>query len=190
MDRETGQLPRVVPTTSSIKRIKVLSLGDAGVGKSCLIKRYCEGKFVSEYIPTIGIDYGVKSATVEEEEVKVNFWDVAGDPVYYEVRNEFYKDTNVASAAAVLVFEVGSKKSFQSLEKWVQELRSLCDENIAVFLVANKIDVPAREVPISDSQDYAASNNFRYFEVSALTGYQVNELFGAVFRTALSTIPP
>ncbi|TPX49979.1 hypothetical protein SeMB42_g00557 [Synchytrium endobioticum] len=169
MDRERGHLPRSVPTQATSRRIKVLSLGDAGVGKSCLIKRYCEGKFVFEYIPTIGIDYGVKSATLEDEEIKVNFWDVAGDPVYFEVRNEFYRDINVA----ILVFDVGSKKSFQTLDKWVSELTSLSEENVSVFVVANKIDVPSREVPISDSQDYAASHNFRYFEVSALTGYQI-----------------
>ena len=68
--------------------------------------RYCEGKFVSRYISTIGVDFGVRSVEVDSEEsngssktsiknlVKVNFWDLSGHPEFYEVRNEFYKDTN------------------------------------------------------------------------------------------------
>lgn len=73
-------------------RLKILSLGDKGVGKSCLIKRYCEGKFVSRYITTIGVDYGVKPVKVNGTPVKVNFWDLSGDPEFLEVRNEFYSD--------------------------------------------------------------------------------------------------
>jgi GTPase SAR1 family protein len=74
-------------------RIKVTSIGDGGVGKSCLIKRYCEEKFVPRYISTIGVDFGVKPVVIDGLEIKVNFWDFSGHPEFFEVRNEFYKDT-------------------------------------------------------------------------------------------------
>jgi hypothetical protein len=64
-----------VVTTS---RIKLLSIGSGGTGKSCLIKRYCEDRFVSKYIATIGIDYGVKPVSIDGSEVRVNFWDLSG----------------------------------------------------------------------------------------------------------------
>ncbi len=73
-----------------------------GVGKSCLIKRYCEQKFVPRYIATIGVDFGVRSVNVEDgtggpaQEVKVNFWDLSGDPDFLDVRNEFTPDTQVS----------------------------------------------------------------------------------------------
>lgn len=70
-------------------------MGERGCGKSCLIKRYCEDKFVSKYIGTIGVDYGVKPLSLGEFDVKVNLWDMAGAPEYLEVRNEFYKDAQV-----------------------------------------------------------------------------------------------
>jgi hypothetical protein len=93
-----------------------LGAGEGNVGKSCLIKRYCEGKvcaailagvappahdqfrivssqFVSKYISTIGVDFGVKPVMVDDVEVKVNFWDLSGHPEFFQVRNEFYKDT-------------------------------------------------------------------------------------------------
>jgi GTPase SAR1 family protein len=57
-----------IPTIPELKRVKVLSLGDAGVGKSCMIKRYCEGRFLEEYVATIGIDFGVKSFTTQTED--------------------------------------------------------------------------------------------------------------------------
>ena len=129
------------------RRIKVLSMGAAGVGKSCLIKRYCEGKvryphvlwrrraststvveatsecglspyhrcfclpcdllwcplqFVTRYISTIGVDFGVKPVTVRGKTVKVNFWDLSGQPEFFEIRNEFYKNTQGVRQVLVL----------------------------------------------------------------------------------------
>ena len=93
-----------------VRRIKIVSLGSLGVGKTCLIKRYCEDRvmkstrstinksqFVSKYMSTIGIDYGVKQVTVNGKEVKVNFWDLSGHEEFVEIRNEFYKDTQGVS---------------------------------------------------------------------------------------------
>ena len=59
-------------------RIKITSCGEGGVGKSCIIKRYCEEKFVTRYIATIGVDFGVKPIVVQDCDVKVNFWDLSG----------------------------------------------------------------------------------------------------------------
>lgn len=67
--------------------------------------------------------------------MKVNFWDVAGDPIYLQVRNEFYKDTH----GAVLVYDVSSGKSFDALDKWVKELRELAGEDVIVILAGNKV---------------------------------------------------
>ena len=95
---------------TKVPRLKVLSAGNSGVGKSCLIKRFCEGRFEKDYIATIGIDYGVKPMPVKGElgtlrsrqscsameliqnTVHIDIWDTAGDEIYYEIRNEFYHD--------------------------------------------------------------------------------------------------
>ena len=108
-----------LPENREVVRIKVTSMGEGGVGKSCLIKRYCEGRFVSRYIATIGVDFGVKPVDIGDYEVRVNFWDLSGHPEFFDVRNEFYKDTQ----AAMLVFDVTSKKSFESLDSWYREAR-------------------------------------------------------------------
>lgn len=82
----TGSLSKPAPT-----RIKIISMGAGACGKSCLIKRFCEERFVTKYIATIGVDYGVKPVTVDGIDVRVNFWDLSGHPEFFEVRNEFYK---------------------------------------------------------------------------------------------------
>lgn len=62
--------------------IQLISVGDVKVGKSCIIKRYCEGRFVQKYITTIGVDYGVKKVNVSGRKVAVNFFDLSGSPDY------------------------------------------------------------------------------------------------------------
>ena len=73
-------------------RFKVISIGDSEVGKSCLIKRYCEDKF-HKYVSTIGVDFGVKKVMLDNSEIRVNFYDLSGHSEFFEVRNEFYQDT-------------------------------------------------------------------------------------------------
>ncbi|KAI9203929.1 P-loop containing nucleoside triphosphate hydrolase protein [Polychytrium aggregatum] len=187
MNREAGHLGTAVVTVSSAKRIKVLSMGEPGVGKSCLIKRFCEGRYVPEYVSTIGIDYGVKPVQVDGQEVKVNFWDVAGDPVYYEIRNEFYKDTN----GALLTFDTTNRASFEACERWVKELMTLCSNEVVVFLVANKvslIDIKPREVSAQEGQALAETLGYRYFETSAQSGEGVESMFTQLFQRVIAAM--
>ncbi|KIY96103.1 putative DnaJ subfamily C member 27-B [Monoraphidium neglectum] len=175
-------------------RIKVVSLGDCGVGKSCLIKRYCEGKFISKYIPTIGVDYGVKPVKLGDFEasspgkrtVRVNLWDMAGPDDYLEVRNEFYRDTQ----GALLVFDVGSRVSFEALPRWLDEARCCgAPRDMVVCVVGTKADAaPAsRRVPEQEARDWALARGLRYFEVSALTGASVGATFATLFAQVLAS---
>lgn len=123
-------------------RVKVISLGNAEVGKSCIIKRYCEKRFVPKYLATIGIDYGVTKVQVRDREIKVNIFDMAGHPFFYEVRNEFYKD----SQGVLLVYDVGLRESFDALDSWLgemkQEMGSQANMDSIVFIVcANKVEL-------------------------------------------------
>lgn len=120
--------------------MKVLTLGNVNVGKSCFVKRFCEDRFVSKYIPTIGIDYGVKKVELQAQllakyrsaepaattgsqksapaGVRVNFWDVSGAKESAEIRNEFYG----ASQGIILLYDVRQEDSFMALETWWEEV--------------------------------------------------------------------
>ena len=100
-------------------KIKIISIGNCEVGKSCIIKRYCEKRFVPKYLQTIGIDYGVTKVNVKDRDVKLNIFDMSGHLLFHEVRNEFYKDTQ----GAILVFDVTDKASFDALEDWLVEIK-------------------------------------------------------------------
>lgn len=161
-------------------RMKIISMGAASVGKSCLIKRYCEERFIPKYISTIGIDYGVKRVLVEKGtvEVRVNFWDLAGAVEYYDIRNEFYKDAQ----GAILVYDVTNLQSFQVLEKWLQEAKQCGAKDLMTVVCANKVDLPKRVVSEADGKKWALSKGFGYFEVSANTGQNVNAMFDTLFQ--------
>jgi len=168
---------------------KIISLGNAETGKSCIIKRYCEKRFVNKYLQTIGIDYGVTKLSVKERELKVNIFDMSGHPFFYEVRNEFYKDTH----GVLLVYDVNERSSFEALDDWLLEMKTELasvlpnsDRNILdsiVFVVcANKIDKGKRAVEENEGKIWASLKGFYYFEMSASSGAGVGEMFETLFR--------
>ena len=114
------------------QRIKILIAGDQGCGKSCLIRRYCEGAFEPRYIPTVGVDYGARAlalpgapppaapppaAPAPAPPLRANFYDTSGSPAYAVVRCEFYREAE----GLLLVFDVGDGGALERLEGWLQE---------------------------------------------------------------------
>ncbi|XP_077637947.1 dnaJ homolog subfamily C member 27 [Lonchura striata] len=164
-------------------RVKVISMGNAEVGKSCIIKRYCEKRFVPKYLATIGIDYGVTKVQIRDREIKVNIFDMAGHPFFYEVRNEFYRDTQ----GVLLVYDVGSKDSFEALEAWLAELRRELGapaalDSVVVAVCANKVDAgKLRVVDESEGRLWAESRGFLYWETSAQSGEGIQEMFQSFY---------
>ena len=123
---------------------KITSVGNSEVGKSCLIKRYCEGRFVKRYISTIGVDYGVKKLTIRDIPISINFFDLSGNEDYKAIRTEFYEDTS----GIVMVYDVTNKDSFSSLVQWEEEMRR-CGVDMArvkIIVCGNKSDDSGREV--------------------------------------------
>jgi DnaJ family protein C protein 27 len=168
-------------------------MGTASSGKSCLIKRYCEERFISKYISTIGVDYGVKPTTINGRDVRVNFWDMAGGDDFFEVRNEFYKD----ASGAILVYDVSDRKTFDDLPKWIAEARKFgaasdTSSNVLsmpVFLVGNKCD-KKRAVSETEGQDFASMNGLAaHWETSANSGANVADMFEGLFKTILERPP-
>jgi DnaJ family protein C protein 27 len=172
-------------------RVKIVSVGSENTGKSCLIKRYCEGRFVSKYITTIGVDYGVKPVQVLGHTAKVNFFDTSGGDEYKDIRVEFYGDAQ----AAVVVYDVTNRRSFAELDSWLEEanryncpLSKLHKSGDAPFVIlcANKADLPKRTVSREEGLDFAHQHGFYYFETSAATGESVNEALSYLFEKVVS----
>lgn len=168
-----------------VLKIKIISMGDAKVGKSCLIKRYCEDKFIQKYIGTIGVDYGVKPLRLGSMEVRINMWDLAGGLDYVEIRNEFYKNTQ----GAVLVYDVTDRASFEGLDRWLDESAQGGAKDAIIVVAATKCDLLARTVTEEEGRKWAANRGFPFFEVSSHSGTRVAALFTTMLARLLATIP-
>lgn len=163
---------RVKMTTKSdtLLRLKVISLGNVNVGKSCLIKRYCEKRFVSKYMATIGIDYGVTRLRVRNYDIRMNIFDFSGHPLFYEVRNEFYRDVQ----GVLLTFDLNNRRSFESLDYWLCEMKKELSthtnskSSIVIFIIGNKNDLK-RMVDETEAKLWANVRGYQYFETSGIS---------------------
>ena len=162
---------------------KIASVGNQEVGKSCLIKRYCEGRFVKRYISTIGVDYGVKKLTIKDTAISINFFDLSGNEDYKLIRTDFYEDTT----GVAMVYDIDNRDSFSSLVHWEEEMkRNGVDMSRAkVVVCGNKCDTKGREVPLRDAQQWCKNRNYLHFETSAATDTNVKEAFETLFSQCL-----
>ncbi|CAG9322272.1 unnamed protein product [Blepharisma stoltei] len=172
------------PSSISQLAIKILSIGDPECGKSCIIKRYCEGRFVNRYISTIGVDYGVKKLTIQNVKVAINFFDLSGQQDYEEIRRDFYRD----SQGVLLVFELNDKNTFNNLTRWEREARSngLNLQEVDVVVCGNKVDLNGREVTAQEANKWSSSRGYKYFDVSANNGQGISEALDSLFASVVS----
>ncbi|KAJ8019870.1 DnaJ-like subfamily C member 27 [Holothuria leucospilota] len=183
MDREVGHLPfSVKDEIASLKWVKIVTVGNPGVGKTCIIKHFCEDRFTPSYQATVGVDYGFKIQAVGEVEVRVHLWDMSGHSDYSEVRSELYVD----SQACLLVYDVTNKASFDNLDYWLKEITHFTTEPVDIVIVANKVDVKTKKaIPKEEGAKWAQSRNLRFFETSSLSGHGIQSLFQEVLKTVL-----
>ncbi|XP_051173802.1 ras-related protein Rab-32-like isoform X2 [Leptopilina boulardi] len=130
---------------------KILVIGDYGVGKTAIVRRYTEGKFSSNYKITIGADFAIKTLEWDRHtKINLQLWDIAGNERHGYMTRVYYK----YAVAAALVFDVSRAATFQSVRKWLSDLRekiTLPDgSNIPIVLLANKCDI--KEVAVSNEQ--------------------------------------
>jgi len=144
------------------KSLKVIIVGDRGVGKTTFMKRYTTGDFVEKYNMTKGVSVN----NLEIENVTFNCWDISGDK--NENNTEYYKDAN----AAIVMFDVTSRHTFKSVNRWRNDIKKVCGD-IPIILCANKVDyeeqykVKTKEISqpffyTSSKSNYNYEEPFRY----------------------------
>jgi Ras-related protein Rab-1A len=164
---------------SQLMVLKVVVAGDGAVGKTSLIRRYCEGKFEHTRVTTIGVDFQTKTVELPERTVKLSIWDMAGQERFAVVRSGFYR----GSRAAALVYDVTDPQSLTDLARWREEiLEAVQEQNFLV--VGNKVDLE-RVVAEEEGKAFADSIGAPYLETSALNGTGVKWLFQGLARLAL-----
>ena len=150
-------------------KFKVVIIGDAGVGKTSLLRRFVENKFDKDYLSTLGANILSKEyVTPKGNIIELLLWDLAGQHVFKHARKRFYS----GSQGAVVVYDVTRPASFQNIESWLNEL----PDNIPMILVGNKIDLP-KEVLVDEAKKYAEEKGMSFLETSALSNTNVSEAF-------------
>ncbi|XP_023512042.1 ras-related protein Rab7-like [Cucurbita pepo subsp. pepo] len=177
---------------SATKRrlLKVIFLGDSGVGKTSLMNRYVYKKFCLQYKATIGADFMTKELQIDDQLVTLQVWDTAGQERFQSLGAAFYRGAD----CCVFVYDVNVVKSFESLSSWHEEfLKQAGPADPKAFpflLLGNKIDVDngnSRAVSEKRARQWCNSRgNMPYFETSAKEDYNVNEAFLCIAKAALT----
>ena len=154
---------------------KIVVLGDGNVGKTSLVTYYTKRTFKEFYQPTIGAQFSIKELELDQNTaVKLFLWDVAGQAKFAAIRKMFYEK----ASAALFVFDITSRQSFDSIETWQKDLINALGEDFPSALVANKMDLVAnREVSSEEAFEKAADLGMLYYEISAKTGDGVDDAF-------------
>lgn len=143
---------------------KIMLVGAKRVGKTSMRYRICKDYFTSEYIATAGFDYSTKSLMVDNERVKVQFWDVSGDEVYDSTRHSYYKGAN----GYIIVYDVTNLESFHKAELLLKELDMAGHDNAPKMLVGNKCDTKKKKtVDFAMAKDFADGWRIPVVEASA-----------------------
>ncbi|EKE38386.1 hypothetical protein ENUP19_0061G0025 [Entamoeba nuttalli] len=150
---------------------KILMIGESSVGKTSLVKRYCEGMFLEEMMSTVGIDFEFKELKIGETPVKLQIWDTAGQERFHNVTSSYFRGTH----GCIIVYDVNKLETFEKLNYWIEEYR---DEqpNSEIIIVGNKIDKEMKVLESSAIQ-FANTRKARHYLSSAKTGQNVEEIF-------------
>lgn len=168
--------------------LKVILLGDGGVGKSSLMNRYVSNKFDSHLFHTIGVEFLNKELEVDGHRVTLQIWDTAGQERFRSLRTPFYR----GSDCCLLTFSLDDGQSFQNLANWRKEFSYYADvqdpDSFPFVVLGNKRDVPERQVSLEDAQRWCRDNGGHpYFETSAKDATNVASAFEEAVRRILAS---
>lgn len=158
---------------------KIVIIGDSGVGKSNLLSRYVLNEFHTESKATVGVELQSKIFQISEHVIKVQLWDTAGQERYKSITAAYFK----GAKGAMMVYDITRKESFESIDRWQQQIKELGDPDASLILCGNKADLQQnRAVPTDKAIDKAKNIGASFMETSAADETNVE----AAFKTLIS----
>jgi len=165
--------------TNKVFQFKLVLLGESAVGKSSLVLRFVKGQFLEFQESTIGAAFLTQTVCLNDLTVKFEIWDTAGQERYHSLAPMYYR----GAQAAIVVYDITSRDSFERAKAWVKELQRQGNPNIVIALTGNKLDLAQnRQVQTQEAQSYSEENGILFMETSAKTAANVNELFVAIAK--------
>jgi small GTP-binding protein len=152
---------------------KLLFIGDAGVGKTSLFLRFADGTFTANHLTTIGLDFKIKKMNIEGKLIKLQIWDTAGQERFRTITKTYYKGAH----GIILTYDVTDQNSFKNIRNWIKQIEANAQTTVKKVLVGNKCDKPDRVVTEEEGKKLADDYSMSFFETSAKTNQNVNEVF-------------
>ena len=165
--------------------VKILLIGESGVGKTCILQRFNRDDFLVNHLATIAIDFKMKIFDVDNTKLKMQIWDTAGQERYNTLTSGFFK----AAHGIMVCYSITDEKSFQSINKWIAQIKNLAPKDVKVILVANKSDLKNdRMVSVEAGKECAQRYEVPFVETSAFSGENVVTAFESLGRMILKDI--
>ncbi|XP_056590133.1 ras-related protein Rab-7a isoform X1 [Triplophysa dalaica] len=172
-------------TEWSTPHLKVILIGNSGVGKSSFMTRFVDHRFTNLYRATIGVDFLTKELTIDKTSVILQIWDTAGTERFHSLGTSLYRGAH----CCLLVFDVTSLASFTALEGWKKEFLVQAGPSdptgFPFIVIGNKVDLENREVPPKKAKQWCSAMGAEYYECSAKEDIDVDRTFHSAARAAL-----
>ena len=161
---------------------KVLLLGDSSVGKTCFLLRFTEDTYTDNHISTIGVDYKLKLYKNEDQLVKIQIWDTAGQDRFRSITKNYFR----GSHGIMLIYDITSLSSFNNIKTWILQIRESLGDQANIVLIGNKVDLESnRKVQFEEGYKLANQNKMGYFETSAKEDINMQKVFDFLCKEML-----
>ncbi|XP_007553291.1 ras and EF-hand domain-containing protein homolog [Poecilia latipinna] len=169
--KETTINEESVPSAPD-RLFKVVLVGNSSVGKTSILQRFCDDRFHPGTCATVGIDYSVKTITVDNSQVALQLWDTAGQERYRSITKQFFRKAD----GVIVMYDVTAEQSFTAVRQWLTSVKEGTGGEIPIMLLGNKTDKEAeREVQKEVGERLAKDCQMTFFECSACSGANVAE---------------
>ena len=153
---------------------KVVLVGDSFVGKTNIMSKYLKNEFHEDSKATVGVEFGSKQFKIEGHTIKAQIWDTAGQERYKAITSAYYK----GAKGAFVVYDITRKGSFESIEKWVNDLTSTADKKLTIVVIGNKCDLEdQRQITKEQGEEKANKLEVAFLETSAFSGENLDKAF-------------
>lgn len=165
--------------------IKLLLIGDSGVGKSCLLLRFSDDSFTPSFITTIGIDFKIRTIELDGKRIKLQIWDTAGQERFRTITTAYYR----GAMGILLVYDVTDEKSFGNIRNWIRNIEQHATESVNKMLIGNKCDMVDRKVIDTErGQALAEEYGIKFMETSAKNSINVDKAFITLAKDIMDRI--
>jgi Ras-related protein Rab-11A len=155
-------------------RFKIIIVGDSGVGKTNLLKRFVQNTYDEDTKATVGVEFFSNSYYINDKLIKIELWDTAGQERYKSITSAYYR----GASGAIIVYDVTSKSSFKNVDKWFHEILEYASKNIKILMIGNKTDLKENiEISTEMSKDKGIELSIPVMETSAKNASNVKKAF-------------